>query len=245
MSEHEQVNEHNHEQVQTHDHEQGDEHPDYRKIYFTLVVLLVVSVAGPFVGIVWITLITAFGIAVVKANLVIQNFMHLRWEKRLIKWVLISSLALMALFVAGVAPDVMRHEGQNWVNVAAADAVERGIGDEHAAEEEHAEEETEVVAAEPGAFDAAGSFNTICAVCHGTTGDGTGAAGLALDPPPTNFTDPAFWETSDDERIKTVIRDGGAAVGASPLMAPWGALYDDAQLDAMVEYVNSFRPAGR
>jgi hypothetical protein len=27
-------------------------------------------------------------------------------------------------------------------------------------------------------------------------------------------------------------------------MAPWGALYDDEQLDAMVEYVKLFNPGG-
>ena len=210
MSEHEQLNERDREQVEER-HEHGAEH--YRKVYLTLLVLLVLSVAGPFLGIVWVTLITAFGIALVKANLVIQNFMHLRWEKRLVKWVLISSLVLMALFVAGVAPDVMRHEGQNWVNVAAADAVDRGIEDEHAEEEEHAEEGTAVTVADPDAFDAVGQFNLICA--------------------------------RDDERIKTAIRDGGAAVGGSPLMAPWGVLFDDAQLDALVEYVKAFRPAGQ
>ncbi|MEE2899900.1 MAG: c-type cytochrome [Gemmatimonadota bacterium] len=220
-------------------------HVNYKRVYLWLLALLVVSVAGPFIGILSVTLITAFGIAVVKANLVIQNFMHLRWEKTLAKWVLITSLALMALFVAGVAPDVMRHEGQNWVNVAAADAVERGVVDEHAREEELAEEETDVAVAEPGVFDAVGQFNLICAMCHGSAGDGMGAAGLALDPRPADFTDPAFWETRDDQRVKTAIRDGGVAVGASALMAPWGALYDDAQLDALVEYVRSFGPTGQ
>ncbi len=220
-------------------------HVNYKRVYLWLLALLVVSVAGPFIGILSVTLITAFGIAVVKANLVIQNFMHLRWEKPLAKWVLITSLALMALFVAGVAPDVMRHEGQNWVNVAAADAVERGVVDEHAREEELAEKETDVAVAEPGVFDAVGQFNLICAMCHGSAGDGMGAAGLALDPRPADFTDPAFWETRDDQRVKTAIRDGGVAVGASSLMAPWGALYDDAQLDALVEYVRSFGPTGQ
>ena len=98
---------------------------------------------------------------------------------------------------------------------------------------------------DPDAFDAVGQFDLICATCHGSAGDGTGPAGLALEPPPANFTDPAFWETRDDERIKTVIRDGGAAVGASPLMAAWGVLYNDEQLDALVDYVKSFRPAGQ
>ena len=50
-------------------------HPNYKKIYITLVILLAISVAGPHLGIVWLTLITAFGIALVKANLVVQNFM--------------------------------------------------------------------------------------------------------------------------------------------------------------------------
>ena len=117
--------------------------------------------------------------------------------------------------------------------------------DEHAEEEEHAEEGTAVTVADPDVFDAVGQFNLICATCHGSAGDGNGAAGAALDPRPANFTDPAFWETRDDERIKTAIRDGGAAVGGSPLMAPWGVLFDDAQLDALVEYLKAFRPAGQ
>jgi len=220
-------------------------HVNYKKIYFWLLGLLVVSVAGPFIGIGWVTLLTAFGIALVKANLVIQNFMHLRWEKQLAKWVLISSLMLMALFMAGVAPDVMNHEGNNWENLAAQAAVERGIGDEHSEGGEAPDGGTVVVAAEPGVFSPASQFNLICALCHGTAGDGTGAGGAAFDPPPGNFTDPAFWETRDDERIKTAIRDGGAAVGVSANMAPWGALFDDAQLDEMVEYVKSFRPQGQ
>ena len=71
--------------------EQGH-HPNYTKIYITLVVLLCISVAGPHLGIFWVTLITAFGIALVKADLVIQNFMHLKVERRIVKWMLATSL---------------------------------------------------------------------------------------------------------------------------------------------------------
>ncbi len=102
-------------------------HASYKRIYVSLLVLLVVSVVGPLFGVVWLTLATAFGIALVKAALVIQNFMHLRWERRMIGWMLATSLMLMFLFFAGVAPDVMRHEGTNWENVAAKEAVERGV----------------------------------------------------------------------------------------------------------------------
>lgn len=112
-------------------------HPNYRKIYFTLLILLVISVAGPFLGIKWVTLLTAFGIAGVKANMVVQNFMHLKWEKRIVKFVLAVSLVLMALFWGGVAPDVMKHAGLRWTNDAAMAATARGIGPAHDAAEDH------------------------------------------------------------------------------------------------------------
>jgi caa(3)-type oxidase subunit IV len=216
----------------------------YRKIYFLLLILLVVSVAGPFLEIVWVTLITAFGIALVKANLVVQNFMHLKWEQRLIRWMLMASVVLMGLFVAGVAPDVMEHEGQLWVNQAAIAAVERGIEGEPAGGEGAGEAETDVADADPAEFSAQAAFNVACAVCHGEAGDGMGPAGAALDPPPADFTDPAFWETRDEERIFTAIRDGAAAVGGSPLMVPWRNSYSDEQIRELAEHVIGFRPEG-
>jgi caa(3)-type oxidase subunit IV len=109
-----------------HDHG-GGHNPNYAKIYISLVILLMISIAGPFLGIFWVTLATAFGIALVKATLVVQNFMHLKWERALIGWVLAAALLLMFLLFAGVAPDIMRHDGVNWENVAAKQATERGI----------------------------------------------------------------------------------------------------------------------
>ncbi|HSH76711.1 MAG TPA: c-type cytochrome [Longimicrobiales bacterium] len=220
-----------------HDEHHEGHHPNYKKIYFTLLILLVVSVVGPFLEILWVTLITAFGIAIVKANLVIQNFMHLKWEKRIMKWMLTTSLVLMALMVAGISSDVLNHEGRNWVNIAAQAAVERGIeGGEAEAEAEVEAEPVEV------GFSATSTFNIVCASCHGTAGDGTGAAGAALDPRPANFTDPAFWEERDMERIVTVIRDGATAVGGSPLMVGWSASFDQEQIQQLADYVASFRP---
>lgn len=224
-------------------HDDGH-HVNYFGIYIALLVLFAISVAGPMVGevtgLTWITLITAFGIAVVKARLVINNFMHLKWEKRIMKWVLSTSVILVLLMVAGVAPDVLNHEGNNWVNVAAQDAVARGLGgDDHDEGEGGA---TEVVEVAPAGFSASGSYGLICATCHGTGGEGDGAAGVALDPQPANFTDPAFWVDRDRERVITTIRDGAAAVGGSPLMAPWGALYTEEQLGEMADFVMAFRP---
>jgi caa(3)-type oxidase subunit IV len=103
------------------------QHSNYARVYLSLVALLVASVLGPLFGIPWLTLATAFGIALVKAALVVQNFMHLRWERRLIGWMLAWSVVLILLLFAGVAPDVMRHDGTNWENTAAKEAIERGI----------------------------------------------------------------------------------------------------------------------
>jgi caa(3)-type oxidase subunit IV len=231
------------ENLEHHDdgHEGGGHHINYKKIYFTLVGLLIISVAGPFAGIVIVTLITAFGIAVVKANLVIQNFMHLKAERRLMKWMLATSLILMALMMAGISSDVLNHEGRNWENLAAKAAIERGIaGPEEAGALGAGEAEREVAEL---AFRAEATFGTVCASCHGQAGDGTGPAGAALDPPPANFTDPEFWATRDRDRIVNVITNGAAAAfGGSPLMVAWSASYTPEQIQELADYVMEFRP---
>jgi len=89
-------------------------HVNYVRIWAILVVLLGVSVIGPMFGIKAVTLITAFGIALVKAYLVAKNFMHVNVEKRFIPYIVLTALVFMLLFFAGTAPDVMEKEGTNW-----------------------------------------------------------------------------------------------------------------------------------
>jgi caa(3)-type oxidase subunit IV len=95
--------------------EEAHGHPNYVKIWGILLVLLLISVAGPFLGIQVVTLITAFGIAVVKAYLVAKNFMHINVEPRYIVYLMSTMLVFMLLFFAGVSPDVMKFDGYNWV----------------------------------------------------------------------------------------------------------------------------------
>ena len=220
-----------------HDDDHGH-HINYKKIYIALLVLLVISVAGPFLGIFWVTMITAFGIAIVKATLVVQNFMHLKVERQIAKWLLASSLLLMFLFFAGVSPDVMKHDGAGWENIAAKQVIAAGIdsGEEHEEEAEHAEEEVE---AEPvvAAFSAEMAYTQVCATCHGAGGEGDGPGSAILDPKPANFADAAFWAERDDALMVQVIREGGASIGKSIQMAPWGALYDDEQAQQIVDYM--------
>jgi caa(3)-type oxidase subunit IV len=96
------------------EHAEHTHHPDYVKIWAILCVLLAISVAGPFLGIKAVTLITAFGIAVVKAYMVAKNFMHITFAKRFVTYLVVTCLVFMLLFFAGVAPDVMRHQGWHW-----------------------------------------------------------------------------------------------------------------------------------
>jgi caa(3)-type oxidase subunit IV len=91
---------------------------NYVKIWAILLCLLVVSILGPFLGIKIVTLLTAFGIAIVKAYLVAKNFMHLNIEPRYAVYLLTTMLVFVLLFFAGTAPDVMKHEGRNWVKPA-------------------------------------------------------------------------------------------------------------------------------
>lgn len=110
-------------------------HTNYVKIWALLLALLVVSVAGPMLGIRVVTLITAFGIAIVKAYVVARYFMHVNLEKKWVTYMLVAMVALMVLFVGGTSADVMKHEGQRWENTAARAAVEKGM--QEGAHEEH------------------------------------------------------------------------------------------------------------
>jgi caa(3)-type oxidase subunit IV len=92
------------------------QHPTshYVKIWAILLVLLMISVTGPMLEIQAVTLLTAFGIAVVKAYLVAVKFMHIDQTPRFIIYLVTTTLVFMLLFFAGTAPDVMKDRGTNW-----------------------------------------------------------------------------------------------------------------------------------
>lgn len=89
-------------------------HGNYVRIWAILLALLVISVLGPMLGHPLVTLVTAFGIAVVKAYLVAKNFMHISVAPRFVGYLVATCLLFMLLFFAGTAPDVMRLEGTRW-----------------------------------------------------------------------------------------------------------------------------------
>jgi caa(3)-type oxidase subunit IV len=113
-----------------HAHAEAHSHPNYVRVWAVLLLLLMVSVAGPMIGVKWVTLMTAFGIAIVKAYLVAKNFMHVNIEKRFVAYALLTVLVFMLLFFSAVAPDVMKKDGSGWEKpswkVAAPAAAEHG-----------------------------------------------------------------------------------------------------------------------
>jgi len=80
-------------------------------------------------------------------------------------------------------------------------------------------------------------YNQICASCHGQGGKGDGPAAAALDPKPRNLSDPKYVSTISDEQIFKTVKEGGAAVGKSPLMPAWGSVLSDNDIWNVIAYL--------
>ncbi len=82
-------------------------------------------------------------------------------------------------------------------------------------------------------------YQTFCSSCHGPGGDGDGPAAAALDPKPAKHSNGEYMNALTNEHLTKVIAEGGAAVGKSPLMAPWGGVLSEQQLKDVVAFVRS------
>jgi mono/diheme cytochrome c family protein len=99
----------------------------------------------------------------------------------------------------------------------------------------------EPAAATPGDAVARGAaqYKLLCATCHGEDGctPGPGAAGLPVQP--AHHCDGNYMNPLSDEHLFKVIKEGGASVGKSPLMAPWGGALTDDQIRDVIAFVRS------
>ncbi len=82
-------------------------------------------------------------------------------------------------------------------------------------------------------------YATYCSSCHGARGAGDGPVAAGLDPKPAKHTDGEYMNALSNEHLFKVIKEGGPAVGKSPLMAPWGGTLSDAQIWDVVAFVRS------
>ncbi|MEE9606089.1 MAG: cytochrome c [Myxococcota bacterium] len=78
-----------------------------------------------------------------------------------------------------------------------------------------------------------------CASCHGERGDADGPVAAALDPKPAKHSDGAYMNALSDAYLFQVIVEGGAAVGKSQMMMPWGQVLADDQIRDLVAYVRT------
>jgi cytochrome c oxidase cbb3-type subunit 3 len=82
-------------------------------------------------------------------------------------------------------------------------------------------------------------YGQFCASCHGQSGKGDGAAAAALNPKPRDHTDKDYMSKMSDADMLKVIKNGGASIGKSPLMPPWGASLKDDQIQDIIAYIRT------
>ncbi len=76
-----------------------------------------------------------------------------------------------------------------------------------------------------------------CQACHGPEGKGDGPAARALPKPPRDFTSAEFWAGQTPETLSSTITTG------KPGSAMRGFKMDEAQLSALVAYLQTLRPS--
>jgi cytochrome c553 len=85
-----------------------------------------------------------------------------------------------------------------------------------------------------------GKYSSLCSSCHGADGKADGAASAAMNPKPRNFHDKVWQAKVDDAHIAKAIKEGGAAVGLSGTMPPWGAVLSDDEIKGLVAKIRDW-----
>jgi mono/diheme cytochrome c family protein len=88
-----------------------------------------------------------------------------------------------------------------------------------------------------------------CLSCHGETGKGDGPVGAVLPPPsPRDFSVGDFaFDTDEDGKpgtdadLKAVISKGAGAFGGNQMMAPWGGILSDDDIDNVIAYIRTLK----
>ena len=83
-------------------------------------------------------------------------------------------------------------------------------------------------------------FKTYCALCHGYKADGSGRAARNYNPRPANL----LRSAASDDYKRRIIRRGGAALGRSEFMPPWGNELTDEQIDDVVYFLRVIQGTG-
>ncbi len=92
------------------------------------------------------------------------------------------------------------------------------------------------------------AYTANCVSCHGETGKGDGPVGQILQPPPRDFAAGDFQLDGDadgtpgsDADLKAVIAKGAGAFGGNQMMAAWGGILSDEDIDNVVAYIRTLK----
>lgn len=86
-------------------------------------------------------------------------------------------------------------------------------------------------------------FRHYCAPCHGEEGHGDGFNAFNLDPRPRDLGAPEFQAERSDDDLASILRTGGGAAGLSNAMPPWGRTLSELQIQSLLRYLRTLRPA--
>jgi mono/diheme cytochrome c family protein len=77
-----------------------------------------------------------------------------------------------------------------------------------------------------------------CAPCHGPDGKANTPTAQALNPKPRDHTDGSYMNKLSQDHLLKVIKQGGTAVGKSPIMPPQADL-NEQQIKNIIAFVRS------
>lgn len=83
--------------------------PNYFLVWIWLMGLVIVSIAASFVLPKSVALVLIFSVALVKALLVVLNYMHLKYEKLLLYALAIVPLVIVIILLFALFPDFVFH----------------------------------------------------------------------------------------------------------------------------------------
>ena len=81
-------------------------------------------------------------------------------------------------------------------------------------------------------------YQTRCSPCHGPDGKAATPTAQALNPKPRDHADGAYMNQLSKEHLTKVIKNGGPAVGKSPLM-PAHTDLNDQQIEDVIAFVRT------
>lgn len=83
------------------------------------------------------------------------------------------------------------------------------------------------------------TYAKFCTTCHGAVGKGDGPMGAGMNPKPKDLSDKAYNRSLKDDYLVKLIKEGGAALGKSPMMPKFGGTLKESELADVIAFLRS------